>query len=98
VSFNPDTQGRWGQSFDGDPASGADSDRWAGSSYGVLDAFWGPGQTDIFDPRVLYDPSHQRWLTVAIANPATNDSSLLLAVSQTMIPPAIGSATRFAWI
>jgi uncharacterized repeat protein (TIGR01451 family) len=90
VAFNPDSQGAVGPNHLM-VTLGSEvriQDRAGGVISTVsLDAFWGAlGSSNVFDPRVLYDPSHQRWLTVAIANPATNDSSLLLAVSQTSDP------------
>lgn len=93
VSFNPDTQGAVGPNHLmvtlGSQVRIQDR---AGAVLSTvsLDAFWGTiGNSNVFDPRVIYDSINRRWLTVAIANPATNNSSLLLAVSATSDPTGI---------
>lgn len=55
----------------------------------LLDDFWSPpkiGRNNAFDPRVLYDPFHDRWLFTVCANSNSPDSALLLAASQTNDP------------
>ncbi len=52
--------------------------------------FWsGLGATNIYDPRLLYDPYAHRWIHVALADPGTNRSGLLVAVSRTSDPTAL---------
>jgi hypothetical protein len=53
-----------------------------------LAQFWSGlgGFAQIFDPRILYDPSAGRWLASAGANPGASSSALLLAVSRTSDP------------
>ncbi len=52
-----------------------------------LDSFWASfGNPIVFDPRILYDPFAQRWIFVAVANPALTNPGLLIAVSQTSDP------------
>lgn len=50
--------------------------------------FWGGlgGHTDIFDPKITYDPYRQRWVIVCCASRDSPGSALLLAVSQTHDP------------
>ncbi len=90
TTFNPDTQGAVGP--DHLMVTMASQvriqDRLGGALSTVsLNGFWGTvGNSNVFDPRVLYDPFGQRWITTAISNPGTNNSSLLIAVSQTSDP------------
>ena len=90
VAFNPDTSGAVGQNHL--MVTLGSEVRIQNRSGGVvstisIDAFWGAlGNSNVFDPRVLYDSAKQRWITTAIANPATNNASLLLAVSQSSDP------------
>jgi hypothetical protein len=53
-----------------------------------LTAFWNGlgGHTDIFDPKITYDPYDRRWIFVCAASRESNASALLLAVSQTSDP------------
>jgi hypothetical protein len=53
-----------------------------------LTQFWsGIGQFDkIFDPRLLYDASADRWIAAASANPGEPTAALLLAVSESGDP------------
>ncbi|HXJ75885.1 MAG TPA: hypothetical protein VNM37_23725, partial [Candidatus Dormibacteraeota bacterium] len=71
-------------------------DRFGGALQTIsLRSFWGvSGPTNVYDPRVLYDRAAQRWVVTANANPGTNNSSLLIAVSQTGDPT--GNWTRRA--
>src|SRR5882672_11182149 len=90
VAFNPDTQGAVGPNHLMVTLGSQVriQDRAGGVLSTVsLDAFWGSlGNSNVFDPRVIYDGINQRWLTVAISNPATNNSALLLAVSESSDP------------
>jgi len=53
-----------------------------------LTQFWsGLGPFDkIFDPRILYDASADRWIAASSTNPGTATAALLLAVSETGDP------------
>ncbi len=54
----------------------------------TLDNFWSPlgGLTSTYDPKILYDHFADRWMICASANPQSNSSSTLIAVSQTSDP------------
>jgi len=90
VAFNPDTSGAVGPNHL--MVTLGSEVRIQNRAGGVIstvsiDAFWGAiGYSNVYDPRVLYDSAGQRWITSAIANPATNNASLLLAVSQSADP------------
>ncbi|HYV31408.1 MAG TPA: hypothetical protein VEO53_09920, partial [Candidatus Binatia bacterium] len=90
TTFNPDTQGAVGPNhLVATLASQVRiQDRFGGVIHTVsLNGFWGAvGNSNVFDPRVVYDPFGQRFITTAISNPGTNNSSLLIAVSQTSDP------------
>ncbi len=89
-SFNPDTQGAVGPNHL--MVTLSSQVRIQNRSGGVistvsLDAFWGGlGNSTVFDPRVYYDRVHQKWITAAINNPGTNNSHVLLGISQTGDP------------
>lgn len=52
-----------------------------------LSAFWASlGVTTVFDPKTLYDPYSQRWMSTAMAQPRLPNSSVLVGVSQTSDP------------
>jgi uncharacterized delta-60 repeat protein len=52
-----------------------------------LTAFWASlGVTDVFDPKTLYDPYANRWITTAMAQSRSPASSTLIGVSQTSDP------------
>lgn len=90
VSFNPDTQGAVGPNHL--MVTLGSEVRIQNRSGGVvstvsLDGFWGSlGRSNVFDPRVIYDPAHQRWITVAVSNPATSNSLVLVAISLSSDP------------
>lgn len=48
--------------------------------------FSGTGHTDVYDPKITYDPYNQRWIFVACASRESSNSALLLGVSQTFDP------------
>ncbi len=52
--------------------------------------FWSPlGATNLFDPKIIYDPYRHRWIFVILKDGASGqpqNSSILLAVSQTPDP------------
>ncbi len=50
--------------------------------------FWSSvgGITEVFDPRVTYDPYNDRWITSGGANPSAASSAILIGVSQTGDP------------
>lgn len=52
-----------------------------------LDAFWASlGNPDAFDPKVVYDPYHGRWISTAVADGRSTNSSVLVGVSATSDP------------
>ncbi|MEO7445289.1 MAG: 3-coathanger stack domain-containing protein [Ferruginibacter sp.] len=53
-----------------------------------LAGFWNGlgGHTDIFDPKITYDPYDKRWIFVCCASRKSTNSALLLAVSETPDP------------
>jgi len=52
-----------------------------------LQSFWSPlGVSDVFDPRVVYDPHSGRFIVTTCAERRTAASSVLLAVSATSDP------------
>ncbi|MCI0743938.1 MAG: hypothetical protein L0Y58_00905, partial [Verrucomicrobia subdivision 3 bacterium] len=92
TAFNPDTQGAVGPNHlmvalgtevRIQTRSGAEISRMS------LDAWWAPtaaGVTNIFDPRIVYDPYGQRWIFSANNNPGGATPGLLLAVSSSSDP------------
>jgi hypothetical protein len=60
------------------------------------DTFWAPtGATGVFDPRVVYDPYQNRWITAIVSNASTANSSVLIGVSQTSDPQGTWLLYRF---
>lgn len=53
-----------------------------------LNSFWSPigGLTSTYDPKILYDHVANRWIFVSSAEPQSNSSCTLLAVSKTSDP------------
>ena len=52
-----------------------------------LDTFWAlVGSPSVFDPKVLYDPSQNRFVFTACANGQETNSAVLIGVSQTSDP------------
>jgi hypothetical protein len=53
-----------------------------------LNSFWAPigGLTSTYDPKILYDHVANRWIFVSSAEPQSNNSCTLLAVSKTSDP------------
>jgi hypothetical protein len=52
-----------------------------------LQGFWASlGKVQPFDPRVLYDPFHERWIFTSTGDPESPNSSLLIGVSRTADP------------
>lgn len=90
VSFNPDTQGAVGPNHL--MVTLGSEVRIQNRSGGVistvsLDGFWGSlGSSNVFDPRVIYDRANGRWITAAVSNPATSNSLVLVAVSESSDP------------
>jgi len=51
------------------------------------DTFWAPaGGSGVFDPRVVYDPYNNRWITTIVSNASSPQSSVLIGVSATSDP------------
>jgi len=63
-----------------------------------LQTFWSPVGPFVgigaFDPKVLYDPYNNRWMTSAVANGGLGTSSVLIAVSQTSDPTGLWNLYR----
>jgi len=60
--------------------------------------FWSGvgGITEVFDPRVTYDPYNDRWITSGGANPSAASSAILIGVSQTGDPTGAWSLYKVA--
>jgi uncharacterized repeat protein (TIGR01451 family) len=90
TAYNPDTQGAVGTNHIVTMLSSQVriQNRLSGIISTVsLNTFWGTvGNSNVYDPRILYDSFAHRWVATAIANPGANNSSLLIAVSQTSDP------------
>src|SRR5207342_3128426 len=63
------------------------------------------GVTFLSDPKVLYDPYADRWMSSALAQPQSSASSVLIGVSQTSDPTGVWNLYRIdadtnnlAWI
>jgi hypothetical protein len=51
------------------------------------DTFWAPaGGTGVFDPRVLYDPYNNRWITAIVSNAQSPTASIEVGISDTSDP------------
>jgi hypothetical protein len=63
-------------------------------SIASIDSFWAStGATGAFDPRILFDPSNNRWLIAATSNAQSANSSVLVGISNT--PDPQGTYTLF---
>jgi hypothetical protein len=51
-----------------------------------LSNFWSSLGGSVFDPKILYDPIHGRWIAVCDANPASTTSRVYFAISSTNDP------------
>jgi hypothetical protein len=61
-----------------------------------LSAFWSStGATNVFDPRVVYDPYNNRWIVAAVSNASSANSSVMIGVSQTSDPMGAFNLFRF---
>jgi hypothetical protein len=60
--------------------------------------FWSSvgGITEVFDPRVTYDPYNDRWITSGGANPSAASAAILIGVSQTGDPTGAWSLYKVA--
>jgi len=90
TAFNPDTQGAVGPNHLMVTLNSQVrvQNRSGGTLSTVsLESFWsGLGASNVFDPRILYDPYGQRWIFTAEADPSGVNPLLLIAVSQTSDP------------
>lgn len=50
--------------------------------------------TQVFDPRILYDPYNHRWVATAVVEPFSSNSGLLIGVSRTSSPTNTRDAGR----
>ncbi|HEX6731669.1 MAG TPA: lamin tail domain-containing protein, partial [Pyrinomonadaceae bacterium] len=61
-----------------------------------IESFWAStGATQVFDPRIQYDPYNNRWLIAAISNAQNANSSVLIGVSDSPDPQGTFSLYRF---
>src|SRR4029077_3221325 len=97
----PDTQGAVGPNHIVETLNG--EGQIAGRNGVVLKSvtllnFWSGvgGITEVFDPRVTYDPYNDRWITSGGANPSAASSAILIGVSQTGDPTGAGSLYKVA--
>jgi hypothetical protein len=51
--------------------------------------------TEVFDPRILYDPYENRWIATAVTDGGAASSSVLIAVSQTSDPTGSWYQNKF---
>ena len=57
--------------------------------------FWASlGPSEVFDPRVLYDPSGNRWISVAMADSSGADSAVFVGSSRTSDPTGLWDLYR----
>jgi hypothetical protein len=63
-----------------------------------LGSFWTPlgSFTNIFDPRIFYDPYGKRWVTAALANSNSNNSAILVAASVSDDPTGSWTYYKFS--
>ncbi|MGH9908756.1 MAG: hypothetical protein ACRD8U_24625, partial [Pyrinomonadaceae bacterium] len=61
-----------------------------------MDTFWeGPTASGSFEPRVLYDPYHDRWIVAGVSNAQSTGSSILIGISNTSDPEGTFTLFRF---
>ncbi len=60
--------------------------------------FWSGvgGLTEVYDPRVMFDPYNDRWISSAGANPQSSTAALLIGVSQTSDPKGAWNLYKIA--
>lgn len=62
----------------------------------TLSQFWSSTNvgsfTQVFDPRIVYDPYNHRWIASAAVEPDSSNSGVLIAVSRTSSPTNTGDA------
>lgn len=86
-TYNPDTQGAIGTNH---VVTMLSSEVRIHTRQGVplstvsLTNFW--GRTEVYDPRILYDPFSHRWIACAVGSPSAAGRALLVAVSMTADP------------
>lgn len=56
-----------------------------------LSSFWSSLSGTPFDPKVLYDPIHGRWIATCDANPSSSTSRVFFAISSTNDPTGVWS-------
>jgi len=54
-----------------------------------------PDTTDVFDPKIIFDPNSSRWIFLACSDRANNNTGILLAVSATSDPTGTWTMWRF---
>lgn len=60
------------------------SDFWSSTNIGSF--------TQVFDPRIVYDPYNHRWIATAAVEPFSSNSGILIGVSRTSSPTNTGDA------
>src|SRR5439155_13072134 len=61
-----------------------------------INTFWSStGASEVFDPRVQYDPYNNRWIVAASSNGDVASSSILVGVSATSDPQGTFTLFRF---
>ena len=86
-----ESEPRWQRQWD-EKAIFASSNDDPRPKYYVLEMFPYPsgdmhmGHAEAFDPKLLYDHFHQRWLFVTLADGQSTASALMIAVSSTSDP------------
>lgn len=62
----------------------------------LLSGFWNSTNigsfTQVFDPRIVYDPYNHRWIATAAVEPFSSNSGVLIGVSRTSSPTNTGDA------
>jgi hypothetical protein len=60
------------------------SNFWTGTNIGSF--------TEVFDPRIVYDPYNNRWIASAAVEPSSSNAGILIGVSRTSNPTNTGDA------
>jgi hypothetical protein len=60
------------------------SNFWSGTNIGTF--------TEVFDPRITYDPYNNRWIASAAVEPDSSNAGILIGVSRTSSPTNTGDA------
>jgi len=62
----------------------------------TLPQFWSSTNigsfTQVFDPRIVYDPYNHRWIATAVVEPFSSNAGILIGISRTSSPTNTGDA------